>query len=209
MRSTGFGRLHLGARGWERMGRRLTTEGKAALHAALAAHVASGAMPGLVALVRCGGDVHVEAIGHKDFGDAEPIGRDAIFRIASITKPMTATTLMLLVEDGAMALDDAVDRWIPELAGRRVLRSVDAELDDTVPAARPITVDDVLSFRLGYGSIMAPPAPTRSSGPRRPSTSRPSRRRGRRRHSHPTSGSPPSARSRSCTSPALGGCTTP
>ncbi|TML93798.1 MAG: beta-lactamase family protein [Actinobacteria bacterium] len=139
------------------MGRGVTTEGKAGLHAALAAHVGSGAMPGLVALVRCGDDVHVEAIGHKDFGDAEPIGLDAIFRIASITKPMTAATLMLLVEDGMVGLDDIVDGWLPELCDRRVLRSIDAELDDTVPAARPITVEDVLSFRLGYGSIMAPP----------------------------------------------------
>jgi CubicO group peptidase (beta-lactamase class C family) len=86
----------------------------------------------------------------------EPIGRDAIFRIASLTKPIVGVAAMLLVQDGAMALDDPVGRWLPELAEPRVLRSLDAELDDTVPAVRPITVQDVLSFRFGFGSIMDP-----------------------------------------------------
>jgi CubicO group peptidase (beta-lactamase class C family) len=64
---------------------------------------------------------------------------------------------MLLIEDGAMRLDDPVDRWLPELAHPRVLRTLESELDDTVPAGQPITVEDVLSFRLGWGSVMAPP----------------------------------------------------
>jgi CubicO group peptidase (beta-lactamase class C family) len=62
---------------------------------------------------------------------------------------------MLLIEDGAMALSDPVERWLPELGGRRVLRAWDAELSDTVPAERAITVEDVLSFRLGFGNIFA------------------------------------------------------
>jgi len=70
-------------------------------------------LPGLVALVASGDDVHVEAIGHKAFGDVEPIARDAIFRIASITKPIAGAAAMLLVEDGAMALDDPIEREIP------------------------------------------------------------------------------------------------
>ena len=126
------------------------------LHETLARYVERGEVPGLVALVSCGGDVHVEALGHKAFGDAEPIGTDAIFRIASITKPIVGVAAMLLIEDGAMALDDPVARWIPELAHPRVLRTLESELDDTVPAERPITVEDVLSFRFGFGSIMAP-----------------------------------------------------
>lgn len=64
---------------------------------------------------------------------------------------------MLLVEDGLMALADPVERWLPELAKPRVLRTLASELDDTVPAERPITVEDVLSFHLGWGSVMAPP----------------------------------------------------
>jgi CubicO group peptidase (beta-lactamase class C family) len=62
---------------------------------------------------------------------------------------------MLLIEDGAMALSDPADKWLPELAGRQVLRAWNAELSDTVPAKRAITVEDVLSFRLGFGSIFA------------------------------------------------------
>ena len=133
-----------------------TDEGLAALDAALARHTASGAVPGLVALVARGGQVHVTAAGHKTVGDTAPIGRDAIFRIASLTKPIAGVAAMLLIEDGAMALSDPVERWLPELAGRRVLRSYDADLSDTVPAERAITVEDVLSFRLGFGSIFSP-----------------------------------------------------
>jgi CubicO group peptidase (beta-lactamase class C family) len=133
-----------------------TDAGLIALDAALAKHVDNGEVPGLVALVARGGQVHVVAKGHRTLGDREPIGRDAIFRIASMTKPIVGVAAMLLIEDGAMALGDPVARWLPELAGRRVLRSLESGLDDTVPAERPITVEDALSFRLGFGSIMAP-----------------------------------------------------
>jgi CubicO group peptidase (beta-lactamase class C family) len=132
----------------------LNQERLGALHKLLERHVEAGEVPGLAALVACDDDVHLEAIGRKAFGDAEPIGRDAIFRIASITKPIVGMAAMLLIEDDAMALDDHVARWIPELARPRVLRMLESELDDTVPADRPITVEDVLSFRLGFGSIM-------------------------------------------------------
>jgi CubicO group peptidase (beta-lactamase class C family) len=137
----------------ERVTGGFTDEGLAALDAALARHVSTGAVPGLVALVARGGQVHVTSAGHKAAGDSAPIGRDAIFRLASLTKPVTGVAAMLLIEDGAMALDDPVERWLPELGARRVLRSYDAQLSDTVPAERPITVEDVLSFRLGFGSI--------------------------------------------------------
>ena len=133
----------------------LTPEGIEALEAVLTGHVARGRLPGLVALVASGGDVHVSALGHKAFGDEEPIGRDAIFRIASMTKPIAGVAAMLLIEDGAMALGDPVGRWLPELAEPRVLRTLESGLDDTVPAQRPITVEDVLSFHLGFGCIMS------------------------------------------------------
>ena len=64
---------------------------------------------------------------------------------------------MALVDDGVLALDDPVETFLPELADRRVLRSLESPLDDTVPAARSITVEDLLTFRLGFGAIMAPP----------------------------------------------------
>jgi len=133
----------------------LTPEGIEALDAALNRHVTRGSLPGLVALVASGDDVHVAALGHKAFGDEQPIGRDAIFRIASISKPISGVAAMLLIEDGAMALDDPVGQWLPELAEPRVLRTLESSLDDTVPAERPITVEDVLSFHMGFGSIMS------------------------------------------------------
>src|SRR5262245_24218597 len=139
------------------LARGLTTKGTQALHDALARHVEPRGIPGLVALLACGDDLHVETIGHKAFGDDEPIGRDTIFRIASVTKPIVGVAAMLLVEDGAMSLGDSVERWLPELAERRVLRNLESPLTDTVGAERPITVEDVLSFRLGWGSVMAPP----------------------------------------------------
>jgi CubicO group peptidase (beta-lactamase class C family) len=135
-----------------------TDEGLAALDTALARHASNGAVPGLVALVARGGQVHVTTAGHLAAGDTAPIGRDAIFRIASLTKPVIGAAAMLLVQDGAMALDDPVERWLPELSARRVLRSYDAELSNTVPSARPVTVEDVLSFRFGFGCIFTPQA---------------------------------------------------
>ncbi len=96
--------------------RGLRTEDVKALDKTLARHVERGDLPGLVALVARGDDVHVAAIGHKAFEEAEPIGREAIFRIASITKPIAGAAAMLLIQDGAMALEDPVDRWLPELA---------------------------------------------------------------------------------------------
>ena len=125
------------------------------LHAAMAARVERKEMPGLVTLVARGDEVHVDAIGAKAFGSPEPMRRDTLFRITSMTKPILATATMLLVEDGTLALDDPVDRWLPELADRQVLRHIDGPLDDTVTAHRPITVDDLLTLRLGFG-LLAP-----------------------------------------------------
>lgn len=139
------------------MGEGFTEAGLARLHDALAAQVNRGAMPGLAALVARRGQVHVEVIGTKAFGDTEPLGRDAIFRIASLTKPVAAVAAMMLVDDGVLHVEDPVDALLPELANRRVLRTLESEVDDTLPARRPITIEDLLTFRLGFGSIMAAP----------------------------------------------------
>lgn len=127
------------------------------LHDLLSAHVERRDVPGLAALVARGDDVHVEVLGTASLDDPTPLRRDAIFRIASLTKPMAGAAAMLLIEDGVLALQDPVEKFLPELADRRVLRSLDAPLDDTVPAERSITVEDVLTFRLGIGVVMAPP----------------------------------------------------
>jgi CubicO group peptidase (beta-lactamase class C family) len=91
------------------------------------------------------------------FGAGGDMRRDTIFRIASMTKAVTATAVMMLIEEGKFRLDEPVDRLLPELANRRVLRRLDAEVDDTVPAKRPLTVEDLLTFRCGLGMILAPP----------------------------------------------------
>lgn len=135
----------------------LSKDGLARLHELMAGNVASGYLPGLITLVARGDDVHVDIVGTRSFTDATPLARDAVFRIASLTKPIVTATAMSLVEEGLLKLDDPIDDLVPELAGRRVLRSIDAELDDTVPAERSITVEDVLSYRMGFGGVMAPP----------------------------------------------------
>ena len=122
----------------------------------LAGHVESGEVPGLVTLVSRRGEVHVDTIGAKAVG-GDPVRRDTIFRITSMTKPITAAAAMILVEECKIRLAEPVDRLLPELANRKVLKRLDGPLDDTEPAKRPITVRDLLTFRMGLGMIMGPP----------------------------------------------------
>ena len=129
----------------------------ARLHDAMARHVARGQVPGVVWLVDRRGETHVDAIGTMAAGGGEPMRRDTIFRIASLTKPIAAAAAMILVEECRLRLDDPVDRWLPELADRRVLRVLEGPLDDTVAAHRAITLRDLLTFRLGIGAVMAAP----------------------------------------------------
>jgi CubicO group peptidase (beta-lactamase class C family) len=129
----------------------------ARMHQVMAGHVERGDLPGLVTLVSRRGEVHVDALGMKTIGGSEPMRRNSIFRIASMTKPITAAATMILIEECRLRLDEPVDRVLPELADRKVLKRLDSPLDDTVPAKRPITVRDLLSFRMGFGSVMAPP----------------------------------------------------
>ena len=128
------------------------------LRETLSRHVAGGDVPGLVALVSRHGETHVEAIGMQAVGGSVPMKRDTIFRISSMTKPITAAATMILIEECRLRLDEPVDRLLPELADRRVLRSLEGPLDDTVPAHRPISVRDLLTFRSGHGAVMVWPA---------------------------------------------------
>jgi CubicO group peptidase (beta-lactamase class C family) len=127
------------------------------MHDVMARHVEAGDMPGLVTLVSRRGETHVDAIGNQAFGDSTPMRRDSIFRIASLTKPVVAAAALILVEECRLRLDEPVDRWLPELADRKVLRAIDAPIDDTVPAKRALTLRDLLTFRSGYGMIMVFP----------------------------------------------------
>jgi CubicO group peptidase (beta-lactamase class C family) len=135
---------------------KLTEKGKQRLHEVAEQYIGDGRdpgryqVPGLVAVVACGDDVHVEALGRAAVG-GPPVARDSIFRISSDTKPITAAAVLALVAEGRLELDEPVDRLLPELAGRRVLRRPDGPLDDTVPADRAITVRDLLTFTFGFG----------------------------------------------------------
>ncbi|MFB7949029.1 serine hydrolase domain-containing protein [Kitasatospora phosalacinea] len=117
--------------------------GAGGLQALLDRWVAAGAVPGAVALVAREGQVETAAAGE--------LGRESPVRIASVGKPVTAAAVLQLVDDGVLALDDPVERWLPELADRRVVRAPGAPVTDTVPADRPFTVRDVLESRAGYG----------------------------------------------------------
>ena len=121
------------------------------LHDVLQTHVSNGSVPGVVGLIARAGRVEVQAAGSVGVDDASAMARDSIFRIASITKPITAAAVMVLVEDGRIALEEPVGRWLPELASPAVVRTPASPVDDVVPAVRPITVADLLTFRAGYG----------------------------------------------------------
>ncbi|MFF3399536.1 serine hydrolase domain-containing protein [Streptomyces sp. NPDC002659] len=121
------------------------------LHDTLQASVSNGSVPGAVGLVARGDRVEVAVVGSVDVDGTAPMARDSIFRIASLTKPVVAAAVMMLVEDGRIALDDPVGHWLPELAKPTVVRTPGSPVDDVVPAARPITVRDVLSSRAGHG----------------------------------------------------------
>ncbi|MFD9457784.1 serine hydrolase domain-containing protein [Streptomyces sp. NPDC059985] len=121
------------------------------LREVLEAHVRDGALPGAVALVAREGRTECVAVGDAEAGGGTPMARDSLFRIASLTKPVTAAAVLVLVEEGRLELDAPVRRWLPELASPVVVRTPRSPVDDVVPAVRPITVEDLLSFRAGYG----------------------------------------------------------
>ena len=128
------------------------------MHDVMAGYVDRGQVPGLVALVSRAGELRVDALGSLAVG-GPPVQRDTIFRIASMTKPVTAAAAMILVEECRLRLDEPVDRLLPELADRKVIKRFEGALDDTVPAKRSITVRDLLTFRMGFGIVVAPPDP--------------------------------------------------
>jgi CubicO group peptidase (beta-lactamase class C family) len=121
------------------------------LHDTLTAHVDNGSVTGAVGLVARGDKIEVQPVGSVDAEGSAPMARDSIFRIASITKPVVAAAVMMLVDDGVIALNDPIARWLPELRSPSVVRTPEGPVDDVVPAQRPITVADLLTFRAGYG----------------------------------------------------------
>jgi CubicO group peptidase (beta-lactamase class C family) len=117
----------------------------------LAPYVDDGSIPGAVAIVARGDDLEVAVVGDQDLRTGEPMRRESIFRIASITKPITAAAVLLLVDQGVLGLDDPVARWLPEISSPSVVRTPASPIDDVVPAHREITVLDLLTNRAGWG----------------------------------------------------------
>ncbi|MEO3742207.1 serine hydrolase domain-containing protein [Plantactinospora sp. B5E13] len=134
----------------------VASAGSDRLSETLALRVARGELPGLVLLTARADEVRVQPIGTLTVDGTAPMRPDTLFRITSMTKPVVATVAMMLVEEGRLDLTEPVDRLLPELAGRRVLRRLDGPLDDTVAADRPTTVEDVLTYRIGHGMIFEP-----------------------------------------------------
>src|SRR5678815_1384643 len=118
------------------------------------------ALAGVVSLIwRRGEVVQVDTIGQRDIAAGLPMERDTLFRIASMTKPVTSLAALMLMEEGKFKLEDPITKWAPEFKSARVLKNAEGPLDDTVPAKREITFDDLFTHRSGlaYGfSSMGP-----------------------------------------------------
>ncbi len=120
----------------------------------------AGLLAGAVTMVWRDGEVlQVNELGHRDVDAGLPMQRDTIFRIASMTKPVTIAASMSLIEEGKLALTDPVAKWLPELSDMRVLREPTGPLDNTEPAQRLITIDDLMTHRSGLAynfSVLGP-----------------------------------------------------
>src|SRR6201999_905145 len=126
----------------------------------LSRHLDAGYVPGAVAVVARHGEVHIEAMGNLAFegtGSRTPMAADTIWRMGSMTKPVVAACAMTLVEDCTLRLDDPIDEFLPELAHMSVLAKPSGPLEETVPAKRPVTLRDLLTFTFGTGIVVAEP----------------------------------------------------
>jgi CubicO group peptidase (beta-lactamase class C family) len=125
-------------------------------HAAMQRYVDGNLLPGFSSAVLVGRDlVDVNCIGWADKEARIPLRVDHIFRIFSNTKLITSCAALLLFEDGRFQLDDPIERFIPQLAKRHVLRRGASSLDQTEPAVRPITIRHLMSHSSGlsYGLL--------------------------------------------------------
>jgi CubicO group peptidase (beta-lactamase class C family) len=131
---------------------------------ALQTFVDGGELAGIVTLTsRRGEIVQTGTIGWRDIETKDPMRPDTLFRIASMTKPITSAAALMLIEQGKVALDDPISRWIPELANTLVLRAADGPLDDTEPLQRAITVEDLLTHRSGLAYAPFSEGPLKSA----------------------------------------------
>jgi CubicO group peptidase (beta-lactamase class C family) len=124
--------------------------GLAQIPPALQAVVDAGDLSGLVTLIwRKGEVVQVNTIGRRDLEAGAPMTRDTLFRIASMTKPVTSIAAMMLLEEGKLRLEDPITGWLPEFSEMQVLKDAAGPIEDTYPAPREITVEDLMTHRAG------------------------------------------------------------
>ncbi len=120
----------------------------------------AGLLAGAVTMVWRSGDVvQVNELGYRDVDAGLPMQRDTIFRIASMTKPVTVAAAMTLLDEGKLALTEPVAKWLPELSDMRVLIDPLGPLEKTEPARRPITVEDLMTHRSGLAYVFSVPGP--------------------------------------------------
>ncbi|HXQ14286.1 MAG TPA: serine hydrolase domain-containing protein [Caulobacteraceae bacterium] len=121
---------------------------------ALQAVIDAGDLSGFVTLIwRKGEELQFNALGCRNIESGAPMTRDTLFRIASMTKPITSVAALMLMEEGKLRLDDPISKWMPEFADMRVLKDAQGPVEDTYPAPRAITVEDLFTHRSGlaYG----------------------------------------------------------
>jgi CubicO group peptidase (beta-lactamase class C family) len=129
------------------------------LTAGMTAYVTRGEITGFITLLHRDGELaHMDVVGWQDQEGAIPLKRDTIFRIASMSKPVTSVATLMLLEEGKFRLEDPVDRWLPELANRKVMKNPAGAIDDTYASPRPITVGDLLTQRPGIASHFESPS---------------------------------------------------
>src|SRR5260370_41567619 len=123
------------------------------LRTIMTGYVERGEVPGIVTGVSRHGEVHVDVVGNQSLDGPDPMRRDTICRIASMSKPITAAATMILAEECKLRLDAAGPKWLPGLAGRKVLKGMGGPLGDTWPACRPITVRQLRTFTKRFGRL--------------------------------------------------------
>jgi CubicO group peptidase (beta-lactamase class C family) len=121
---------------------------------ALQGVVDAGDLSGAVTLIwRKGEEIAFDAVGLRDIAAGKPMTRDTLFRIMSMTKPITSVAALMLMEEGKLKLDDPITRWAPEFADMKVLKDAQGPVDETYPSPRDITIEDLMTHRSGiaYG----------------------------------------------------------
>jgi CubicO group peptidase (beta-lactamase class C family) len=112
--------------------------------------VDAGDLSGFVTLIFHKGEIaQVNTLGYRNLETKAPMTRDTLFRIASMTKPVTSVAALMLMEEGKLRLDDPITKWAPEFENMRVMRNAEGSLDDTYPAPRAITIEDLFTHRSG------------------------------------------------------------